>query len=39
MEEIARLLARVLVDGEAADRVRADVAVFRKQYQALTFVR
>ncbi len=39
MEEIARLMARVLVDGEAADQVRADVAGFRKQYQTLAFVR
>jgi len=39
MAEIARLMARVLVAGEAPERVRADVIDFRKAYQRLAFIR
>jgi len=39
MDEIARLMKRVMIDGEDPGSVRPDVIAFRKPYQHLAFVR
>ncbi len=39
MREVARLVARVLVRGEAPERVRADAVALRARYQRLHFIR
>lgn len=39
MVDIARLLARVMVKGEAPEAVRPDVIAFRKTYQTMSYVR
>ncbi len=39
LREVARLIARVLVRGEAPERVRADALALRADYQRLHFVR
>ena len=39
MDEIARLMKRVMIDGEDPGFVRPDVIAFRKQYQHMAFVR
>lgn len=39
MEQLAELLARVLVRSEEPEQVRPDVVAFRQQFQALHFVR
>jgi glycine hydroxymethyltransferase len=39
MRDIARLMKRVMIDGEEPVSVRPDVIAFRKQYQQLAFVR
>ena len=39
MDEIAGLMARVLVAGEAPEKVRAEVIRFRRNYRQLAFVR
>ena len=37
MEEIAEFIKRVIVDKEPAERVKEDVAEFRKNFQKLHF--
>jgi glycine hydroxymethyltransferase len=39
MAAIARLMARVLLDGEDATIVRSDVTAFRKDFRTVHFVR
>jgi glycine hydroxymethyltransferase len=39
MRDLARLIARVLVHGDAPESVRPDAIAFRKRFQALHFVR
>jgi glycine hydroxymethyltransferase len=39
MGEIARLMKRVMIDGEDPASVRPDVIAFREQYQQLAFIR
>jgi glycine hydroxymethyltransferase len=39
MAEVARFLARVLVKGEAPEKVKGDVVAFRQHYQQMRFVR
>lgn len=39
MADIARLMARVMVKGEAPEKVRPDVIEFRRRYQMMSYVR
>ncbi|HUK10851.1 MAG TPA: aminotransferase class I/II-fold pyridoxal phosphate-dependent enzyme [Stellaceae bacterium] len=39
MRDIARLIARVLVEGEATERVGSDVVAYRRSFQRLHYVR
>lgn len=39
MAAIARLVARVMVENESPDRVKADVTAFRRQFQDIHFIR
>lgn len=39
MNEIARLMGRVMAKHEAPEKVRPDVVAFRRRYQTLGFVR
>ena len=39
MPEVARLIARVLIEGETPERVRQEVLAFRRPFQSLHFVR
>ena len=39
MPAVARFIARVLIEGEAPERVRGDVVALRSSFQALHYVR